>query len=164
MTCAVLYSNCTKGISTVGKEMKCDMIILDYTDRRPIYEQVVERFQSLVLCGVLEKDAPLPSVRSLAMELSINPNTIQRAYTELERRGVIYAVKGKGNFVADIQALLTLREKEVKEEARLLVRRAKEAGMSKEVLGQLLDEAWQGEKVEVQNNAPEHRIGGEAHD
>ncbi|MBQ9767401.1 MAG: GntR family transcriptional regulator [Lachnospiraceae bacterium] len=140
------------------------MIILDYTDRRPIYEQVVERFQSLVLCGVLEKDAPLPSVRSLAMELSINPNTIQRAYTELERRGVIYAVKGKGNFVADIQALLTLREKEVKEEARLLVRRAKEAGMSKEVLGQLLDEAWQGEKVEVQNNAPEHRIGGEAHD
>ena len=53
------------------------MIILDYTDRRPIYEQVVERFQSLVLCGVLEKDAPLPSVRSLAMELSINPNTIR---------------------------------------------------------------------------------------
>lgn len=139
------------------------MIILDYTDRRPIYEQVVERFQSLVLCGVLEKDAPLPSVRSLAMELSINPNTIQRAYTELERRGVIYAVRGKGNFVADIQALLTLREKEVKEEARLLVRKAKEAGMSKEGLGQLLDEAWQGEKAEVQG-APEHRIGGEAHD
>lgn len=139
------------------------MIILDYTDRRPIYEQVVERFQSLVLCGVLEKDAPLPSVRSLAMELSINPNTIQRAYTELERRGVIYAVKGKGNFVADIQALLTLREKEVKEEARLLVRKAKEAGMSKEALGQLLNEAWQGETVEVPG-APEHRIGGEAHD
>ena len=62
------------------------MIVLDYTDRRPIYEQVVERFQSLVLRGVLEKDSLLPSVRSLAMELSINPNTIQRAYTELERR------------------------------------------------------------------------------
>ena len=139
------------------------MIILDYTDRRPIYEQVVERFQSLVLCGVLEKDAPLPSVRSLAMELSINPNTIQRAYTELERRGVIYAVKGKGNFVADIRALLALREKELKEDARQLVRKAKEAGMSKETLDGLLDTAWQGEKVEVQG-APEHRIGGEAHD
>ncbi len=118
------------------------MIILDYTDRRPIYEQIVERFQSLVLCGVLEKDAPLPSVRSLAMELSINPNTIQRAYTELERRGVIYAVKGKGNFVADMQAARALREKEVKEEAGRLVHKAKEAGMTREELGVLLDAEW----------------------
>ncbi len=118
------------------------MIILDYTDRRPIYEQIVERFQSLVLCGVLEKDAPLPSVRSLAMELSINPNTIQRAYTELERRGVVYAVKGKGNFVADMQALLLLREKEVKEEAGHLVRKAKEAGMTRDELSRLLDAVW----------------------
>ena len=119
------------------------MIILDYTDRRPIYEQIVERFQSLVLCGVLEKDSPLPSVRNLAMELSINPNTIQRAYTELERRGVIYAVKGKGNFVADMQALLTLREKEVKEEVGHLVQKAKEAGMAKEELVRLLNAAWE---------------------
>lgn len=123
------------------------MIILDYTDRRPIYEQVVERFQSLVLCGVLEKDAPLPSVRSLAMELSINPNTIQRAYTELERRGVIYAVKGKGNFVADLQAARTLREKEVKEEAGRLVRKAKEAGMTREELTRLLDALWQDSQM-----------------
>ena len=118
------------------------MIIIDYTDRRPIYEQIVERFQSLVLCGVLEKDAPLPSVRNLAMELSINPNTIQRAYMELERRGVIYAVKGKGNFVADMQPLLALREKEVKAEADRLVRKAKEAGMTREMLNRLLDGAW----------------------
>lgn len=77
------------------------MIILDYRDRRPIYEQVVERFQELMVSGALEKDSQLPSVRSLAMELSINPNTIQRAYAELERRGYIYSVKGKGSFVAD---------------------------------------------------------------
>lgn len=138
------------------------MIILDYTDRRPIYEQVVERFQSLVLCGVLEKDAPLPSVRSLAMELSINPNTIQRAYTELERRGVIYAVKGKGNFVADMQALLSLREKEVKEEAERLVHKAKEAGMAKEVFHKLLDEAWNGN--EGIKKETESGVGGEADD
>ena len=123
------------------------MIVIDYTDRRPIYEQVVERFQSLVLCGVLEKDAPLPSVRNLAMELSINPNTIQRAYTELERRGVIYAVKGKGNFVADMQPLLALREKEVKEETERLVRKAKEAGMTKDVLAGLIDALWQERKA-----------------
>ncbi len=118
------------------------MIIIDYTDGRPIYEQIVERFQSLVLCGVLEKDAPLPSVRNLAMELSINPNTIQRAYTELERRGVIYTVKGKGNFVADTRAVLTLREREVKEEAGRLVSKAKEAGITKEALTVLLDAVW----------------------
>lgn len=153
------------------------MIIIDYTDRRPIYEQIVERFQSLVLCGVLEKDAPLPSVRNLAMELSINPNTIQRAYTELERRGVIYAVKGKGNFVADMQAVRMLREKEVKEEAGHLVRKAREAGMTKEVLERLLAEAWNNEKTSLsddtvkpdsgnrmQETASKRGVGGEADD
>lgn len=153
------------------------MIVIDYTDRRPIYEQVVERFQSLVLCGVLEKNAPLPSVRSLAMELSLNPNTIQRAYTELERRGVIYAVKGKGNFVADMQALLQLREKEVKEDAYHLVHKAKEAGMTREALRRLVDDLWQDTKKSmpenglpaedkdlVQTDAPKQGVGGEADD
>ncbi|MCH5273853.1 MAG: GntR family transcriptional regulator [Lachnospiraceae bacterium] len=140
------------------------MIVIDYTDRRPIYEQVVERFQSLVLCGILEKDAPLPSVRNLAMELSINPNTIQRAYTELERRGVIYTVKGKGNFVADLRALLTLREKEIREEMWLLVRKAKEAGLSKERVSRLLDAAWQGETADAGEAVQESYVGGEAHD
>ena len=77
------------------------MIILDYRDRRPIYEQIMERFQELMVSGVMEQDSQLPSVRSLAMDLSINPNTIQRAYAELERKGYIYSVKGKGSFVAD---------------------------------------------------------------
>ena len=153
------------------------MIIIDYTDRRPIYEQVVERFQSLVLCGVLEKDAPLPSVRNLAMELSINPNTIQRAYTELERRGVIYAVKGKGNFVADRKPLLALREKEVKTEAERLVHKAKEAGMTKAMLDNYLDTAWreagksmlsgqtqENNKETMQQDASVLGVGGEADD
>uniref|UniRef100_UPI000B0FD31C GntR family transcriptional regulator n=1 Tax=Clostridium sp. NkU-1 TaxID=1095009 RepID=UPI000B0FD31C len=54
------------------------MILLDYKDRRPIYEQVVEKLKDLMICGVLEQDAQLPSVRALATDLSINPNTIQR--------------------------------------------------------------------------------------
>ena len=56
------------------------MIVIDYTDRRPLYEQIVERFQELIVKEILEEGEQLPSVRSLAMELSINPNTIQRAY------------------------------------------------------------------------------------
>ena len=71
------------------------MIILDYRDRRPIYEQVISRFQELMLTGALEKDSQLPSVRSLAMELSINPNTIQRAYAELERIHLFHQGKRK---------------------------------------------------------------------
>ena len=71
------------------------MIILDYRDRRPIYEQIVERFEELMATGALEEGSQLPSVRSLAMELSINPNTIQRAYVELERQGYVSLCAGK---------------------------------------------------------------------
>ena len=77
------------------------MILIDYKDPRPIYEQVVDRFRLLILNGGLKADDKMPSVRMLAMDLSINPNTIQRAYAELERRGYIYTVKGRGNFVSD---------------------------------------------------------------
>ena len=63
------------------------MIIIDYRDSRPIYEQVVEKFKRLILKGGLTQDEKMPSVRTLAMELSINPNTIQRAYAQLEEQG-----------------------------------------------------------------------------
>jgi len=75
------------------------MITINYKDKRPIYEQLVERIEDLA-AGYFEPGAQLPSVRQLALELSINPNTIQRAYGELERRGVIVSAKGKGNFVS----------------------------------------------------------------
>ena len=66
------------------------MILIDYKDRRPLYEQIVEKLSDLMVRGVLAQDSQLPSVRSLATELSINPNTIQRAYAELERQGEIW--------------------------------------------------------------------------
>ena len=77
------------------------MIVIDYKDNRPLYEQIVERFQVLIERGVLKPEDQMPSVRSLAMELSINPNTIQKAYAILEEHGAIYPVKGKGNFVSE---------------------------------------------------------------
>ncbi|MCR5508786.1 MAG: GntR family transcriptional regulator [Lachnospiraceae bacterium] len=79
------------------------MILIDYKDSRPIYEQVVDKFRLLIVNGVLKAEDKMPSVRTLAVELSINPNTIQRAYGELERRGYIYTVKGRGNFVSDTE-------------------------------------------------------------
>lgn len=87
------------------------MIVIDYQNRKPIYEQIVERFELLIVRGVLEPDAQIPSVRALAMELSINPNTIQKAYAVLEQEGFIYAVKGKGNFVSGDKKMLVERRK-----------------------------------------------------
>lgn len=110
------------------------MIILDYRDRRPIYEQVISRFQELMLTGALEKDSQLPSVRSLAMELSINPNTIQRAYAELERQGYIYSIKGKGSFVADNGHVKEAGRQEVLQRQTDLAKEACALGVTKEQL------------------------------
>ena len=87
------------------------MILIDYSDKRPIYEQIAARFEALIVSGVMEADEKLPSVRTLAVELSINANTIQRAYMELEKDGFIYTVKGKGNFVKKDEELMN-RQKE----------------------------------------------------
>lgn len=76
------------------------MITIDYTDRTPIYEQIVQSVERLIALGVLAPEEKLPSVRSLGIELSTNHNTIQKAYALLEQRGSIYSVKGIGNFVA----------------------------------------------------------------
>ena len=75
------------------------MIHLDYRDSRPIYTQIADNFRILIQKGILQEGDKLPSVRELAGELSINPNTIQRAYRELEQQGVIETLAGKGCFV-----------------------------------------------------------------
>ena len=75
------------------------MIQLNYRDPRPIYEQVKDGIRKLAYSGVLGPDDKLPSVRELAMKLAINPNTISRAYKELEQEGFIYTVTGRGTFI-----------------------------------------------------------------
>ena len=123
------------------------MIIIDYKDRRPIYEQVIERFQDLIVKGVLKPDSQLPSVRSLAMELSINPNTIQRAYTELERQGFIYSVKGRGSFVGFNEELLELKQKEVKEKLQKAVELAKSVQIPEEQVQEIVRKSYLGEEI-----------------
>ena len=110
------------------------MIIIDYKDARPIYEQIVDRFEQLILRGVLETDGQMPSVRTLAMELSINPNTIQRAYAELERRGFMYSVKGRGRFVAYSEKLLAGKRAELVLKLKNVFAEANELGISKDEL------------------------------
>lgn len=76
------------------------MLILDYRDARPIYEQVRDNLRRLMVSGAIQEGEKLPSVRSLASNLAINPNTIQRAYESLESEGYLYTVAGKGSFAA----------------------------------------------------------------
>ena len=110
------------------------MIILDYSDRRPIYEQVIAKLEELILRGVLEENAPLPSVRQLAMDLAINPNTVQRAYFTLEKEGWIYSVKGRGSFVASGDKARSGRRAEVMEKLAGLCQEAHLAGVTGEEL------------------------------
>ena len=76
------------------------MLNLDYRDARPIYEQVRDNLRRLMVSGAIQEGEKLPSVRSLASNLAINPNTIQRAYESLEAEGYVYSIPGKGSFAA----------------------------------------------------------------
>ena len=123
------------------------MIIIDYKDRRPIYEQIVEKYQMLIIKGILEPDSQMPSVRSLATELGINPNTIQRAYNMLEQSGFIYPVKGKGNFVTGGEKLAIQKQNSFLEKFLDSVKQARELGITKEALQGKIEEIYKEEKV-----------------
>lgn len=87
------------------------MIKLDLQSRVPLYEQLQEQIIRLSLMGVLEANEQLPSVRSLAREVGVNPNTVAKAYQELERQGIIYTVSGRGSFVSpNVLSLQTPRQ------------------------------------------------------
>lgn len=108
------------------------MIVIDYQNRKPIYEQIVERFQMLIVRGVLEADSQMPSLRSLATELSINPNTIQKAYTILEQQGYIYPIKGRGNFVSGSRNLVEQKKENFFQKLRIVIKEGIELGVTKE--------------------------------
>ena len=82
------------------------MLTLNYRDSRPIYEQIKDGLRRMIVTGAMAQDEKLPSVRALATQLSINPNTIQKAYSELDVRGIIYSVPGRGCYVSENAAAL----------------------------------------------------------
>jgi GntR family transcriptional regulator len=116
------------------------MISLNYRDSRPIYEQIRDGLRKLIVTGAMQPDEKLPSVRALAQQLSINPNTIQRAYNELESEGYIYSVPGKGSFASGDTGAEDARRQELKEKLRELVTELKYLGVSGEELIALIRE------------------------
>ena len=117
------------------------MIVIDSRDKRAIYEQVVDRLSDLMLIGALEPGDKLPSVRSLAVELSINPNTIQKAYIELERQGYVYSVKGVGSFVADMDVIKENKKSIIYKELEELVDKSRKI-ISKEEFCKKVEEFY----------------------
>lgn len=123
------------------------MILIDHKDKRPMYEQIIERFRHMILCGVLEPNSPMPSVRSLAMELSLNPNTIQRAYQELEHGGYIYTIKGKGSFVSEAAASKENRRLEIMDDLKACTDKAFMAGFDANDIREMLEQCIIGKNT-----------------
>ena len=117
------------------------MFTVDMMSRIPVYEQIIEQMERLLLCHILGPDDQVPSVRSLSIELSINPNTIQKAYTELTRRELIYSVPGKGCFVSSEAVELLEKNKRANlDEYRKVAREFLLAGIEAEELIKIIQE------------------------
>lgn len=112
------------------------MIHLDYRDSRPVYEQVRDGFRRLIIQGAMAVDEKLPSVRELASSLAINPNTIQRAYRQLETEGYVYVVAGKGSFVAGVPEEESVRKKELLKKLEEILEELFYLNVSEEELGE----------------------------
>ena len=121
-------------------------IQVDLRDRRPIYEQLISGVRALILRGDLAPDEQMPSVRALAADLGINPNTIQKAYAELERQGVIYSTPGRGSFVCADPEAVRRAEAEVRLTAlRTALGDARRFGLARAEAEKILDEIWRNE-------------------
>ena len=118
------------------------MIHLNSRDPRPIYEQIMDNLRRLIVSGGIAPGERLPSVRELASQLAINPNTIQRAYAELEAEGYVVSVTGKGNFVAEGDTQNQARRQELLAKMRPMMEELKALGMTAEEFAAL----WEGGK------------------
>lgn len=116
------------------------MFRIDGMSRTPVYEQIIEQVEKLVSLGIMKGGDQLPSVRSLSLELSVNPNTIQKAYSELDSRGIARSVPGKGCFIAET-AEETLRLAGRKKLADLteLVRELSLSGVTKDEINEAVE-------------------------
>ena len=120
------------------------MIQLNYRDSKPIYEQIKDGLRRLVVTGAVKKDEKLPSVRELATSLSINPNTIQKAYRELEQEGYIYTIAGKGSYAAERGYVASVRSDELMKEFDEIVKELLYLCEDKNILIKRIEELAKG--------------------
>lgn len=121
------------------------MFSLDVKSKDPIYIQLEKNIVRYINLGIYEKNSMLPSVRALACELGINPNTVSKAYKNLEAKGVIYTVAGKGVFVQSTESLKTFN-KIAADEIKNLLWDAKNSGVDKSAVIEIINEIWEGKE------------------
>ncbi len=122
------------------------MIQVDVRSRVPIYEQLYDDIRRLILLKIMEEDEKIPSVRELASQLTINPNTIQKAYKALERDGYIYSVSGRGNFVKGLDlSQRTQESKEILGKLKVAVEQAKLLTISKDQVMAVIEHCYREE-------------------
>ncbi|MCF2641222.1 MAG: GntR family transcriptional regulator [Lachnospiraceae bacterium] len=122
------------------------MIQLNYRDAKPIYEQIKDGLKHLLLSGAVAAGEKLPSVRELASSLAINPNTIQRAYKELENEGYIYSVSGKGTFAAEKQDVVQIRKDELFLEFDVVISELLYLSVEPKILAERIESLSEGSK------------------
>lgn len=119
------------------------LITVDLRDRKQLYEQIIDNVKNLILIGELSCDDKLPSVRSLAKELGINPNTIQKAYTELERQGIIMTLPGRGSLIlADKKSLAGEQKAKLVEKMQIIANEMDGTGLTGEEFVGAARTAW----------------------
>ena len=124
------------------------MFVVDVISRVPVYEQIIKQVEELVLTGILKEGDKLPSVRSLSVKLSINPNTIQKAYTELDRRQLIITVPGKGSFISEKAIeVVGANSREKMTELNKIIRELALAGVTKEEIINNIEEVFNNTEV-----------------
>lgn len=124
------------------------MFVVDVMSRVPVYEQIIKQVEEQVLTGILKEGDKLPSVRSLSVKLSINPNTIQKAYTELDRRQLIITVPGKGSFISEKAIeVVGANSREKMTELNKVIRELALAGVTKEEIINNIEEVFNNTEV-----------------
>ncbi len=119
------------------------MYQIDVMSRVPVYEQIVEQTEKFILTGILKPGDKLPSVRNMSIELSVNPNTIQKSMAELDRRGLILSVPGKGCFVSEqAKKALTMTKRGELKEVKEKIRELAMAGVTKEEMLMVIEEVY----------------------
>ena len=119
------------------------MISLDYKDGKSLHQQIEDGFKNLIINGVLQENEQLPSVRELSVNLTINPNTVQRAYKQLEAEGYTYSVQGKGSFVASLKGQKDeKRANELYDILTLAVKELKFLGEDKKIMENIIDSIY----------------------
>ena len=119
------------------------MFLVNPRSKQPLYEQLVEQLRRQIVLGGMKAGAAMPSVRQLATELGINPNTIQKAYRRMEEEGMILSIPGKGSFVSDDLAdMLTKQREDQRSKAKQMLQSCREMGFTKEEITQMVEEIY----------------------